>query len=142
MRGKPPVSDAATYILDSFALLAYLEGETGVNRVIAILKQAQRGQATVYLSLINLGEVLYITERERGLPLAQKTLALIEQLPLTILPVTRERVLAAAHIKANFAVAYADAFAIAAAQELNGVALTGDPEFRAVESIIQVEWLK
>jgi ribonuclease VapC len=131
----------ASYILDSFALLAFLEGEGGASRVKAALEQAQLGQGNIYLSLINLGEVLYITERERGLPLAQKTLALIEQLPLTILPATRDRMLAAAHIKANFAVAYADAFAIAAAQELNGIALTGDPEFAAVESIIQVEWL-
>lgn len=135
------MSNAATYILDSFALLVFLEGEAGASRVKAALEQAQQGQSAIYLSLINLGEVLYITERERGLPLAQKTLALIEQLPLAILPATRERVLAAAHIKANFAVAYADAFAIAAARELNGIALTGDPEFTAVENIIQVEWL-
>jgi predicted nucleic acid-binding protein len=122
-------------------MLTFLEGEAGGGRVKAALERAQQGQSAIYLSLINLGEVLYITERERGLPLAQKTLALVEQLPLTILPATRDRVLAAAHIKANFAVAYADAFAIAAAQELNGIALTGDPEFAAVEQLIQVEWL-
>lgn len=136
------MSDGAAYILDSFALLAFLEGEAGGSRVKAALEQAQQGQSAIYLPLINLGEVLYITERERGLPVAQKTLALIEQLPLTILPATRERVLAAAHIKANFVVAYADAFAVAAAQELNGIALTGDPEFAAVGNIIQVEWLR
>ena len=135
------MSNAATYILDSFALLAFLEDEGGGSRVKAALEEARQGQSAIYLSLINLGEVLYITERERGLPLAQKTLALIEQLPLIILPVTRERVLAAAHIKANFAVAYADAFAIAAARDLKAITLTGDPEFAAVESIIQVEWL-
>ena len=135
------MSNAATYILDSFAVLAFLEGEAGGSRVKGALEEAQQGQFTIYLSLINLGEVLYITERERGLPLAQKSLGLIEQLPLTILPATRDRVLAAAHIKANFAVAYADAFAIAAAQELNGITLTSDPEFAAVENLIEVEWL-
>ena len=129
------------YILDSFAMLAFLEGETGANRVQEIFLQAQQGNTDIYFPLINLGEVLYITERERGLPLAQKTLAVIDQLPLKILPANRERVLAAAHIKANYPVAYADAFAIAAAQELKGTVLTGDPEFTQVESFIQIEWL-
>jgi predicted nucleic acid-binding protein len=56
-------------------------------------------------------------------------------------PTTREAVLAAAHIKANYPVAYTDAFAIAAAQELRGKVLTGEPEFEAIESIVPVEWL-
>ena len=37
--------------------------------------------------------------------------------------------LAAAHIKAGHALSYADAFAVAVAQELDAVMLTGDPEF-------------
>ncbi len=134
-------NQAPVYILDSFALLAFLEGEGGAARVKAILEQAHQEDAQIYLSLINLGETLYITERERGLSTAQKTLAAIEQLPLEILPATRERVLAAAHIKANYSVAYVAAFAIAAAQEFKATAVTGDPEFSQVETIVQVEWL-
>ncbi len=88
-----------------------------------------------------MGEVLYITERRRGLPLAQKTLALIEQLPIEIVPADRTYVLAAAHIKANYSVAYTDAFAIAAAQKLEATVVTGDPKFASVENVIQVEWL-
>ena len=134
-------SQPVRYILDSYAVLAMLAGEQGAVRVQAILEAAQREEAQVYLSLINLGEILYITERERGLPLAQKTLSAIDQLPLTILAVTRDRVLAAAHLKANFPMAYADAFATAAAQEFDGIVVTGDPEFSMVETLIQIEWL-
>ncbi len=134
-------SESPAYILDSFAILALLGGEIGVTDVQIILEMAQQREALIYLSMINLGEVLYITERERGLPLAQKTLAAIEQLPLEILAATRERVLAAAHIKANFPLAYADAFAVAAAQEFQGTVVTGDPEFAAVEKVVPVEWL-
>jgi len=129
------------YIFDSFAILAFLEGEEGAKRVQAVLEAARQEKAKVAFSVINLGEVMYIVERERGLAAAQKVLAIIEQLPLEILPATQERILSAAHIKARFRVAYADAFAIAAAQEFGGVALTGDPEFVEVEKIIQVEWL-
>ena len=89
----------------------------------------------------NVGEVLYITEREIWLAPAQAALAAIDQLPIEILPVTKEASLAAAHIKANHPIAYADAFAVAAAQEFNATVLTGDPEFQAVSELVTVEWL-
>jgi predicted nucleic acid-binding protein len=83
----------------------------------------------------------YIVERERDLHRAQCVLAAIEQLPLELLPVSREAVLAAAHVKARFALSYADACVVAAAQQHGAIVVTGDPEFVAVESLISVEWL-
>lgn len=136
MSGDPPV-----FVLDSFALLAYLGGEAGRGRVEQVLEEAGQARCRVLLSLINLGEVLYIVEREACLAQAQAVLAAIEQLPIEILPASREAVLAAAHIKANYKVTYADAFAIAAAQALDGCVLTGDPEFQIVEGFVRVEWL-
>ena len=136
MSAEPPV-----YVLDSFAVLAYLDGEPGMRRVQEVLDDALLGRCQVLLSIINLGEVLYITEREVGLVQAQAALVAIEQLPLEILPATRESVLAAVHIKANYRVAYADAFAVVAAQEFHGRLLTGDPEYKSVESIASIEWL-
>ncbi len=100
-----------------------------MRRIQEVLDEALHRHCRVALSIINLGEVLYITEREVGLVQAQAALAAVEQLPIEILPAARESVLAAAYIKANYRVAYADAFAIAAAQELGGRILTGDPEF-------------
>jgi len=129
------------YVLDSFALLAYLGAEVGEERVKEILHDASRGESRALLSLINLGEVVYITERERGLAKAQEVLAVIEQLPIEIHPVDRQTVLGAAHVKAHYPVAYADAFAITAAQAHDGVLLTGDPEFEAVKDIVRIEWI-
>lgn len=136
MSVKQPV-----YVLDSFAVLAYLDSEIGGEHVQMILEEASRGKAQVMLSIINLGEVLYITEREVGLVQAQAALAAIEQLPIEILPATKEAVLAAAHVKANYPVAYADAFAIVAARESSGTIITGDPEFQAIQELVAVEWL-
>lgn len=132
---------AAVFILDSYALLAYLGGEVGEERVKEILHNASLGERRGLMSLINLGEVVYITERERGLAKAQKVLAIIEQLPIEILPVDRKTVLAAAHIKAQYPIAYADAFAITAAQSHEGIVLTGDAEFNAVKDIVRIEWI-
>jgi ribonuclease VapC len=97
----------------------------------------------VCLSLINLGEALYITERERGLVEARRTLGAVDQLPLEIVGVSRATVLAAAHIKARFPISYADTFAVVTAQDRGGVVMTGDPEFGplAGAGLVAVEWL-
>jgi len=101
-------------------------------RVRSVLKGAEAQRHVVYLSLINLGEALYITERERGLVEARRALGAIDQLPLEIVDVSRSTVLAAA-----------DAFAVVAAQDHGGVVITGDPEFRplADAGLVAVEWL-
>jgi predicted nucleic acid-binding protein len=132
---------AQSYVLDSFALLGYLTGEPGFEISTAMLQAAQHNQTLVYVSMINFGEVLYITEREYGLRRAQEVLAALDELPLVQLEATRPRVLAAAHLKASHAISYADAFAVAAAQEFAAVVVTGDPEFRCVAHLVQIEWL-
>ena len=134
--------NAKQYVLDSFALLAHLEDEVGALRVRAVLKLAEQDEARVYVSIINLGELTYITEREQGLVAAQTALNAIEQLSIHILDATRDRVLAAAHIKAHVSISYADAFVVAAAQELGAIILTGDPEFGGVENLVSIEWLQ
>jgi ribonuclease VapC len=137
------VDSASGYVLDSFALLAYLEGEAGMLKVQAALEGAAAGRHRVYLSLVNLGEVVYVVERERGLIEAQQTLAAVDQLPLEVLPVTRPTVLAAAYVKARFPLSYADAFAVVAAQERAATVMTGDPEFEplAEAGLIAIDWL-
>lgn len=139
MAGSP----AAAYVLDSFALLAYFDGEPGMERVRSILEGAEARHHTAYVSLINLGEVLYITERERGLVEARRTLGAVDQLPVEIVGVSRTTVLAAAHITARFPIAYADAFAVVTAQEHGAVVVTGDPEFEplADAGVVDVAWL-
>lgn len=130
-------------MLDSFALLAYLEGEVGRPTVQALLAGAEAGAHSVYLSLINLGEALYIIERERGLAPAQRALAAVDQLPVKLVPVSRGTVLAAAHLKASFPIAYADAFAIVAARDHKATVVTGDREFEPVvkAGLVTVRWL-
>ena len=129
------------FVFDSYALLAHLEDEIGAARVREVLQACSEGREHGYMSMINIGETIYITERERGAAEAARVLGLIDQLPLVQLPASRPRVLAAAHIKANAAISYADAFVVAAAQELDAVILTADPEFHSVEDRVVVEWL-
>ncbi len=136
MSGEQP-----RYVLDSFALLAYLADEPGASQVKAVLAATRARQATAYLSIINYGEAIYITERDQGLPAAQRAIAAIDQLPIKVIEADRRQTFAAAHIKAHHAIPYADAFAAALAEELAATLLTGDPEFRKIAHRITVEWL-
>jgi ribonuclease VapC len=131
-----------SFVLDSYAVLAFLEDAKGGKRVRELLQEAFAGQCQLFMSIVNLGEVLYITERERGLPKAQEALARIDELPIRVIDVNRAHTLAAAHIKARCPIAYADCFAVALAKLKGATIVTGDPEFRQVASIVPIAWLE
>ena len=135
------MANRSTYLLDSYALLAYLNDETGGKRVQEVLALAKSHKCRLVMSLINFGEVLYITERARGLPAAQTVQALVESLQLELLEANRDLILDAAHIKATHALSYADAFAVASAIREHATILTGDPEYLDIEDLVNVEWL-
>ena len=133
--------ESTAFVLDSFALLAYLQDEPVASRIEKLLENAGKETCRLFLSMINLGELLYITERRGGVAKAQDTLALIRQLPIEILSVDEQTVFATAHLKASHAISYADCFAVVAAMQENAIIITGDPEFQSVETIVKVEWL-
>ena len=58
-------------VLDTWAMLAYLDGEPAARYVRQVLRNARRRRATVLFSIINYGECLYVIERERGPQQAQ-----------------------------------------------------------------------
>lgn len=129
------------YVLDAFALLAYLRGEPGAERVRDLLLRARSGEARLYLCLVHYGEVLCISERQGGRPATEEAIRIIDHLPLETVPADRDLTFAAAHLKARYPISWADAFAAALAQKLSATLVTGDPEFRKVEALVEIEWL-
>ena len=129
------------YVLDSYALLAYFQAEVGGPAVLELVEAARDSKTTLYLSLINAGEMYYLVHRQKSDKEAEELLDDLRHLPLTLCPVTEDRVWAAARLKAAHAISYADAFAVALAQEFNATLVTGDPEFKSVEAIAKVMWL-
>jgi ribonuclease VapC len=136
------MAERSAFVLDTFALLAYLQDEAGASQVESLLKNAVNEKCRLFVSSINLGELLYIIERRGGVTKSQDALALIRQLPIEVLPADEQVVFDAAHIKAGHALSYAAAFAVVAAIRNNAVLLTSDSEFESVLSLIDVEWLK
>jgi ribonuclease VapC len=136
-----PHSVSDRCVLDSYALLAYLRGEDGGERVRDLLEASAAGAVLLMLSLVNYGEIAYMVERKAGAHVVERVLALVDQLPVDIVAPDRALTLAAARLKAAHPISYADAFAAALAQTHGAAVLTGDPEFRTVADIITVEWL-
>jgi len=130
-------------VLDSYALIAFLEGEAGGEIVLALLERALKNECVLYMSTVNLGEVIYIAERERGLAKAQQVLARIDELPIIVVDAGRQCSLAAAHIKAHWPISYADCFAAALCQLMDAALVTGDPVFVALEAAgaVRVNWI-
>ena len=110
------------FALDSWAVLRLLEGaEPAATRVQTVLEQRP------VMSWINMGEIFSVVQRARGADVARDAARDLE-LHLSLDLPTRQLVLRAASIKAEHAMAYADAFAAATAMAHDATLLTGDPE--------------
>jgi len=132
------------YVLDSYAVIGYLENESFADRIQHVLAQAKDGTLRLYFHAIHLGEVYYITLREQGQSVADLAYARIKALPMLLIDrINEEFLLTAAGLKARYTISYADSFAAALAMIKNCPLLTGDPEFRSLEKevAINIEWL-
>jgi len=134
--------------LDSFALLSWLQGETGasaVERHLAAAASSSSRAARCWISVVNLAEVYCRLHRTVGEGAADDFWkgALRGEIPLSVVDATRPRVLEAARLKARFPIALADAFAVQVAREKGVPLVTGDPEIRAVEKEgeVRVSWI-
>jgi predicted nucleic acid-binding protein len=128
-------------VLDSFALLSLYHREPGWRVVQKALYDQDKAQTRAALNWINWGEFLYIVKRRVGAAKTTDALRLLEQLPIELYSIDQPLVRAAAEIKSEHTLSYADAFCVATAQRLDAIVLTNDPEFNSVESLIKIRWL-
>lgn len=129
------------FVLDSYALIAYLEDEPGAEAVERHLREAERGKADLLLSRINWAEVYYSVYRAKGEAKAEECLVVMEQLPIEVIEAGAGMAYDAARLKANHSIALGDCFAAALAISKSYPVLTGDKEFRKLGKKIAVEWL-
>ena len=132
---------AGPKVLDSWALLCYLEEERGYEKIIHLFDKAAELSEPLLMSVINWGEVYYQVARRYGEPRAQEIERLIQSFPVAVIDADRELTREAARLKASKRLAYADCFAAALARSKNAELYTGDPKFKAVEKEIKVVWL-
>lgn len=112
-----------TVVLDSWAVLRYLEGSEPAADVVAELLDGERP----LMSWINLGEVHYVLRRLHGEDAAMETIRDLRDVIDARLP-DEGIVLQAARIKADNPMSFADAFGAALAMTEDADLWTGDPE--------------
>ena len=132
---------AAVRVLDSYSLIAYIEGEGGKDTMIDVFRSARDSGKHCLLSVVNWGEVYYITLLEAGQQRADEVAHLIHTLPIHLVTADLELAKQAAILKSKKRMSYADCFAAALAKHRRIELVTGDKEFRQVEGEVKVLWL-
>lgn len=130
------------FVLDAWAVIAFLQREAPADtRVREVIEDAQEGTARLFISIVNVGEVYYRIGKLRNPKEADSVLKDIFLLPIEIVSVDDDTVLAAARLKMLHVLSYADAFAAVTAQQKDAILLTGDPELLALKRVIKIEKL-
>ena len=129
------------YVFDSYALIAYSREEKGAEAVAEIIDDGLHEKVELYLSVINWGEIYYITLRNFDLKRADLFKETIARYPIIIVEANKELTLQAAQYKAYHKISYADAFAAALAKMKKAQLVTGDKEFKVLEREIKINWL-
>lgn len=130
------------YLFDSHALLAFFQKEEGSEIVAKILRKSAKQLLDKLISVINLGEIVYMTKRRFGNNKKVEILGRVHQLGFNILPAPDSLVYKAAELKAEYPISYADCFALSCALEHSATLVTGDPEFKRVEHLVHIAWIR
>ena len=132
-----PTAPSVLYLLDTSALLTFIEDEPGSDRVEEVLRDA-----AILLPWPVLMETYYITLQEKGRAEADRRYALLRQLRAEILWAMDEPILlTAARLKAEHHVSLADAVVAAFAIRNNAVLIHKNPEFDALAGLLPMEAL-
>jgi len=133
---------AATPVLDSNALIAFLRGEPGEEQVAKLLEKAGDRDAPLHMTEVNYAEVKYSVIRKDGAARWEEIEPELPTLPIQFHPADRRLADLAADFKARYKISLADAFAAALAKDKKSELVTGDTEFKPLEKEIKVLWLK
>ena len=131
-----------TYILDTFAVIAYLNDEEGADKVEKLLNKAKEGEIKLFMHAINLGELFYNVFKKEDETKAIMVYGKVKQYPVEFVEDLSEPfLLSTARLKGTYPISYADAFAVVTAIEKEGILVTGDPELKILETDNKVEIL-
>jgi predicted nucleic acid-binding protein len=121
------------YVLDANAVIRYFTvSSAGGGEVVQdLFLKAQRNQARLSMSVINMGEVLYILIKNLG---EQRALHYIRVLQhgVTIVETDVSQTIEAATLKHRYKLGSADSFAAALALASKATLVSADPSFESV----------
>lgn len=128
-------------VLDSWAVLAYLEDENSGQKVADLIGDAHEHGIPLLMSVVNAGEVWYILAREVSEGEADKGIEGLRQLGIEFIDADWKLARVAGEFKSKNRMSFADCFAAALAKEHKAELVTGDKEFKQIENEVKVLWL-
>jgi ribonuclease VapC len=132
---------AKAYVLDTWAVIAYLEDEPSGAQVEELIATAHEEQIPIYMSVVNVGEVWYTLAREVSEEEANAGVKMLSDLRIQFENVDWELTQEAARFKSQNKMSYADAFAAALAKVKKADLVTGDNEFKPLDGQIKILWV-
>jgi predicted nucleic acid-binding protein len=129
------------YVLDANAVIRYfgIGNGQGGEKVRGLLEQAERNQARLFMSVINLGEVYYILLKYLGEQRAFHYIQVLQH-AVTTIDADANRTIEAALLKYQYKLGYADSFAAASALALKATLVSADPSFEKIGK--SLKWMR
>jgi predicted nucleic acid-binding protein len=106
-----------------------------------LLADAVRRQLRLYISVLHLAEVFYLTWQKTGEERARETVAGFSRLPIQIVQVDLPQALKAGELKARHKIPYVDCIAAALALQQNATLVTADRDFEKLGRHFPILWL-
>lgn len=132
---------AKAYVLDTWAVIAYLEDEPSGEQVEDLIATAHEEEIPIYMSVINVGEVWYTMAREISEEEANASVKSLRDLRIQFEDANWEITQEAARFKSQNKISYADSFAAALAKVKKAELVTGDKEFKPLDGEIKIAWI-
>lgn len=129
-------------VLDSWAIVAYLEDEAAAEKVADIIADAHEEKIPLLITVVNAGEVWYIVARQTSTADADVSIKQLRDLGIEFVEADWNLAHGASYFKSKNKMSFADCFAAALAKQRKAQLVTGDPEFTQVEQEITISWLE
>ena len=129
------------YVLDANAVIGNLEGRAGSDKVRKIMESAAQGEAELFMSVINVGEVFAALWKRHGEVYARQAIEMLLSAPVQFIDATLPMSLEAAAIRAKYHAGTADCFAALTAMKKKASLVTADPDFKRFGDKLKILWL-
>jgi predicted nucleic acid-binding protein len=130
-----------SFVLDASAAIDYLQAGPGSRKFEQLLADARRQELLLFMSVLNLGEVYYLTWQRAGEEKARQAVAGLTHLPIQIIPVDLLQSLKAGELKAVHKIPYVDSVAAALAFQQQATLVTSDHDFDKLGRHFPVLWI-
>lgn len=129
------------YVLDANAVIRYFQigNADGSEKVRILIEQAQHGQAHLSMSVVNLGEVLYVLLKFVGEETAIQYIKALQH-AVSMVDVDSSQAMQAATLKHRYKLGYADSYAAVLALANQATLVSADPSFEKLGK--PLKWMK